>query len=142
MSVEKLVIEQLNSLRTSPLAIIKQHSRKSSSYTTQSDSRSPKSELTTSSNPWKEKLLDHFGISMNFSNLQKHVPEVEKNNRVIKERIQATYHHLPYKQLRRLMTKILVINSAKKLNFFPAKQGILSSYSPRMILHKKNLGYF
>ena len=39
------------------------------------------------------------------------------------------------------MTKILVMDSAKKLNFFPSKQGISKYYSPRMILHQKNLDY-
>jgi hypothetical protein len=39
------------------------------------------------------------------------------------------------------MTKILVMDSAKKLNFFPAKQGISPYYSPRIILHQKNLDY-
>jgi hypothetical protein len=33
------------------------------------------------------------------------------------------------------------MDSAKKLNLFLAKQGISSYYSPRMILHQKNLDY-
>ncbi|KAG7373398.1 reverse transcriptase RNA-dependent DNA polymerase [Nitzschia inconspicua] len=33
------------------------------------------------------------------------------------------------------------MESAKKLNFFPAKHGISQYYSPRMILHQKNLDY-
>jgi hypothetical protein len=36
------------------------------------------------------------------------------------------------------MLKILVSECAKKLNFFPAKRGI---YSPRMILHRRNVDY-
>ena len=39
------------------------------------------------------------------------------------------------------MVKILVMESAKKLNFFPAKHGVSKYYSPRMILHQKNLDY-
>jgi hypothetical protein len=39
------------------------------------------------------------------------------------------------------MTKILVMDSAKKLNFFPAKHGISEYYSPTMILHQRNLDY-
>jgi hypothetical protein len=39
------------------------------------------------------------------------------------------------------MIKILVDDSAKKLNFFPAKNGISPYYSPRMILHQRNLDY-
>jgi hypothetical protein len=39
------------------------------------------------------------------------------------------------------MVKVLVNDSAKKLNFFPAKNGISQYYSPRMILHQQNLDY-
>jgi hypothetical protein len=39
------------------------------------------------------------------------------------------------------MVKVLVNDSAKKLNFFPAKSGISQYYSPRMILHQQNLDY-
>jgi hypothetical protein len=78
---------------------------------------------------------------MNFANPQGHVPEAERNNQVIKERVRATYHQLPYKQMTKTMTKILVMDSAKKLNFFPAKHEIAECYSPRMILHQRNLDY-
>jgi hypothetical protein len=60
---------------------------------------------------------------------------------VIKERVRAAYHRLPFKHLPRLMIKILVTESAKKMNFFPAKNGISPYYSPRMILHQRNLDY-
>jgi hypothetical protein len=91
--------------------------------------------------PLQEALQTDFGICMNFSNPQEHVPEAKRNNQVIKERVRATYHCLPYKQLTKTMTKILVMDSAKKLNFFPAKHRISEYYSPRMILHQKNFDY-
>jgi hypothetical protein len=86
-------------------------------------------------------MLEHYNIAMNFANPQEHVLEAECNNQVIKERICASYHWLPFQQLTKTMTKILVMDSAKKPNFFPAKNGISSYYSPRMILHQKNLDY-
>ena len=55
--------------------------------------------------------------------------------------MRATYHWLPFSQLTKMMTKILVMESTKKLNFFPSMNGIPSYYSPRMILHQKNLNY-
>jgi hypothetical protein len=91
--------------------------------------------------PLQEALLTNFGIGMNFANPQEHVPEAERNNLVIKERVRATYHRLPYKQMTKTITKILVMDSVKKLNFFPAKHGISEYYSPRMILHQRNLDY-
>jgi hypothetical protein len=89
----------------------------------------------------KDTMFDNFGINMNFANPQEHVPEAEHNNRVIKERVRAIFHWLPYKQITKTMTKILVIEAAKWMNFFPAKQSISQQYSPRMILHQKHLNY-
>jgi hypothetical protein len=37
------------------------------------------------------------------------------------------------------MVNVLADDSAKKLNFFPAKHGISQYYSPCMILHQQNL---
>jgi hypothetical protein len=70
-------------------------------------------------------MFDDFGINMNFANPQEHVPEAKSNNRVIKERVRATFHLLPYKQITKIMTmtKILVMEAAKQLNFFqPCKE--------------------
>ncbi len=91
--------------------------------------------------PLTDELANKYTIRMNYSNAGEHVPEAERNNRVIKERCRATYHRLPFNQLSRLMVKVLVAESAKKLNFFPAKHGISRYYSPRMMLHQKNLDY-
>jgi hypothetical protein len=91
--------------------------------------------------PLIEPLSQEFGVAMNYANPQEHVPEAERNNRVIKERVRATYHRLPYSRLPRLMVQTIVTDSAKKLNFFPAQHGISPYYSPRMILHQRHLDY-
>jgi hypothetical protein len=71
-------------------------------------------------------MLDHFAIKMNFANPQKHIPEAEQNHWVIKEQVQAMYHCLLFKQLTKSMT------TWQKISLY---------YSPRMILHQKNLDY-
>jgi hypothetical protein len=43
--------------------------------------------------------------------------------------------------LPRTMVKYLVMESAKKLNYFPNKNGVSKYYSPRMILHQENIDY-
>ena len=91
--------------------------------------------------PLIDPLAQEFQVGMNFANPQEHVPEAERNDRVIKERVRATYHRLPYTHLTRMLVKMLVTESAKKLNFFPAKNGASANYSPRMILHQRNLDY-
>jgi hypothetical protein len=39
-----------------------------------------------------DKVKDDLGVCMNFSNALNHVPEAERNNRTIKECVQAAYH--------------------------------------------------
>jgi hypothetical protein len=80
-------------------------------------------------------------IHVNYTSPNEHVPEIERSIRVIKERIRATYHRLPYNHLPKIMIKMLVSESAKKLNYFPSKHGVSHYYSPRMILHQKGMDY-
>jgi hypothetical protein len=61
-------------------------------------------------------------VRFNFANPNEHVPEVERSIRVIKERIRATYHRLMFDKMPRTMIKVLVTESAKKLNFFQPKE--------------------
>jgi hypothetical protein len=93
------------------------------------------------------KLMDPFAakqdpiIKVNYATANKHVPRAERNNRTIQERVRAAYHCLPYDDLPRTMVKYLVMESAKKLNYFPNKNGVSKYYSPRMILHQENIDY-
>ena len=47
-----------------------------------------------------------------------HVPEAERNNCTIGERVRAGYHRLPYCTIPKMMLKYLVMLSCKQLNFF------------------------
>jgi hypothetical protein len=88
-----------------------------------------------------EKVKDNLGVQMNSSNALDHVPEAERNNRTIKERVRAAYHRLPCKVLPRQLIWYLVTTQASKLNLFPAKGGILLYYSLRIILGLPPLDY-
>jgi hypothetical protein len=88
-----------------------------------------------------EKVKDNLGVRMNFTNALDHVPEVERNNRTIKEWVWAAYHRLPYKALPRQLIRYLITTQASKLNLFPAKGGISPYYSPRTILGLPPLDY-
>jgi hypothetical protein len=46
-----------------------------------------------------DKVKDDVGVCMNFTNALDHVPEAERNNRTIKERVRAAFNRLPYKAL-------------------------------------------
>jgi len=78
-------------------------------------------------------------IRVNYANPQEHVPRAERNNRVIQERVRAMYHHMPYVHLPRVLVKYIRMEVPRKLNYFPARYGVLKHYSPRMIVHKENL---
>ena len=91
--------------------------------------------------PLMSELADVYNVRTNYANPQEHVPEAERNIRVIKERFRATFHRLPFTKLPAVMVKVLAIEVTKKLNFFPPSGGVSPYYSPRMILHQQNLEY-
>jgi Reverse transcriptase (RNA-dependent DNA polymerase) len=91
--------------------------------------------------PLMTQLQNIYNVQMNYANPQEHVPEAERNNRVIKERFRSAFHRLPFKAIPKIMVKILTMECAKKLNFFPPIGGISTYYSPRMIMHQKTLDY-
>jgi hypothetical protein len=62
-----------------------------------------------------EKVKDDLGVRMNFPNALDHVPEAERNNRTIKERVRAAKHRLPYKALPRTLIWYLVSTQASQL---------------------------
>ena len=80
-------------------------------------------------------------IKVTYSAPQEHVPRAERNNRTIQERVRTGYHYLPFEHLPRILVKIMVSESARKLNYFPNKNGISKYYSPRMIIAQENLDY-
>jgi hypothetical protein len=86
-----------------------------------------------------EQVEDDLDVKINFTNAQDHVPEAERNNGTIKERIRAAYHRLPYKAIPRIMINYLAMIQANELNLFPVKGGVSKYYSPRMILNQTNL---
>ena len=78
---------------------------------------------------------------MNYANPQDHVPGAQRNNGLIKEGVRTGYYRLPFKHLPRVMIKILVTESAKKLNFFLEKNRISLYCSLHMIQHQRRLDY-
>jgi hypothetical protein len=88
-----------------------------------------------------DKVKDDLGVCMNFTNALDYVPEAERNNRTIKEQVQAAYHRLLYKALPRQLMRYLVQTQASQLKLFPAKGGISPYYSLRTILGLPTFDY-
>ena len=92
--------------------------------------------------PLKEWLESRIsGLRMNCCNAGDHVPEAERNNRVIKERVRIAFHVLPFKILPRVMVKALVHVATVRLNWFPVKLGASPYYSPHVIMGRRTLDF-
>ena len=91
--------------------------------------------------PMMEKVQDELGVTMHYSPPQAHVLEAERNNHTIKERIRATCHRLPHKNLPKKIMQTLTAESARKCNFFPNKHGTSPHHNPRQIVHRAALTY-
>ena len=91
--------------------------------------------------PLMDPVKDDLDVDMNYTSAGEHVPEAERNNRTIAERIRAAYHYLPYRAIPRVMLKHLAMNCTHHLNLFPAKGGVSPYLSPHVILGGKDLDF-
>lgn len=91
--------------------------------------------------PVMERVSDELNISINYATAGEHVPEAERNNRTIQERIRTAYHNLPYAMIPKVMLRYLAMISTEQLNYFPAKGGISPYFSPYTILTGKTIDY-
>jgi hypothetical protein len=66
------------------------------------------------------------GTMVNLASANKHVPEIERRVRVVKERCRATRHSLPFHTIPKLMTIHIVLNVIKLLNFFQQRLEFLT----------------
>ncbi len=92
-------------------------------------------------NPLLNKVCDELNIRLNPTAKGEHVPEAERNNRTIEERIRAAYHRLPFKAIPKLMLRTLMLVATSQLNWFPAKGGISPYFSPHTIMTQRHIDY-
>ena len=86
-------------------------------------------------------VADEMDAEMIYSAPDQHVPDIERNNRVLKERFRIAYYRLPYTKIPRIMIRYLAMICARQLNLFSAKHGVSSYYSPHMIVTGRNFDY-
>jgi hypothetical protein len=84
--------------------------------------------------PLMDNVSNKLDIKMNYATASEHVPEAERNNRTIQERIRATYHNMPYAMIPKIMLRYLSMISTERLNYFPTKGGVSPYFSPHVIL--------
>jgi hypothetical protein len=81
------------------------------------------------------------GPMVNLASANEHVPEIERRIRVVKERCRSCRHDLPFKQMPKLLTIHIVMNSVRMLNFFPTRGGTSDNLSPKTIMSGEVLDY-
>ena len=64
-------------------------------------------------------IISIYKINAHSVPAQAHVSKAERNIRVIKERVQSSVHHLPYKIIPKIILIYIVQEAANKLNYFP-----------------------
>ncbi len=80
-------------------------------------------------------------INVNFAQPNEHVPDAERNNRFIQERVRSTYHRLPCKFLPHSMIRHIAMDVTFKANCFPSKTGVSNEHSPHVIVTRRHLDY-
>ena len=88
-----------------------------------------------------DQVKDDLEVDMNYTSASEHVPEAERNNHTIKERIRAAFWCLPYNKIPQVMIRYLAMECTEKWNIFPVKGGVSEYFSPHMLLKHKNLHY-
>ena len=58
-------------------------------------------------------VANEMGIEMNYLASHMHLPDIERNNRVIKERFQIAYYRLTYKKILKIMIWYLAMICAR-----------------------------
>ena len=87
-------------------------------------------------------LNDIIGApDLNLTAANEHEPFIERRIHVIKERVRALRHTLPFKTLPRKMVAHMVLYCTKLLNFFPVKNGLSDTLSPKAIVCGEQMNY-
>ena len=84
--------------------------------------------------PLEDALLQNDDAKLNVTSANKQVGDVERNIRVLKERIQAIVLVLPFEVMPKAMKVACLKLTAFWMNMFPCKGGISKYYGPRAIL--------
>jgi len=87
-------------------------------------------------------FTDIYGApNINLTAANEHEPFIERRIRVIKERVRALRHTLPFKTLPLKMVANMVLYVTKLLNFFPVKNGLSNTLSPKAIMSGEQINY-
>ena len=81
------------------------------------------------------------GPSINITSANEHVPYIERQIRVIKERTGAVGHSLPFNKTPKLLTIYIIFTVIRIINYFPVKRGFYAILIPNTIISGETLNY-
>ena len=79
------------------------------------------------------------GPRVNLTSANEHVPDAEWRIRVVKERVRASRHDLPYPRIPKILLVHMVLECVKILNYFPTKGSFSDTISPRLLMTGEGL---
>ena len=81
------------------------------------------------------------GPLVNMAAENEHVPDIERQTRVVNEWCRATHNQFPFQRIPNILTTHIVITTVKMLNFFLTKGGISEILSPNTIMSGKYIDF-
>lgn len=92
--------------------------------------------------PLSELMFELPGApTLNLTSPNEHEPFIERKIWVIKEQTQAIPHSVPFRAIPVKVLTHMIFFVVKMLNYFPAKGGVSSQYSPKTIMSGQTLNY-
>jgi hypothetical protein len=81
----------------------------------------------------RDKLPTH-GINLNTTTASEHMPDIQRQIRVLKERARSLRSTLPFKLIPGRMIIEMLANVVLWINAFPPSSGVSKTFSPRIIM--------
>ena len=91
--------------------------------------------------PLKKRLREEAGAELNLSARNEHVPEIERNIRLLKERLPSMLAGMPYKKIPTNFKRELILTCAAMLNVVPRDAGISNTLTPMELLCGRSLDF-
>ena len=91
--------------------------------------------------PLKARVREEGGADFNLAAPHEHVPEVERNIRVIKDRIRSTLAGMPYNKVPKHFKRELALSCTTMLNVVPREAGASNTLSPMELLTGRSLDF-
>ena len=88
-----------------------------------------------------EAMEEDWKLDFNFAAPDEHIPDIERENRVLQERFRSEYHRLPFKVLPKQTIWALITRCTKNRNLFVQEGGCSKYYLPHMMLSWQNIDF-